>query len=236
MTQRKIILHTSALGKYFFNPVKFKVLDDISFEVYQGEFLTMVGKSGSGKSTLLYCLSTMDTAYEGELFIDGQRITGKKVDELAAIRNKSIGFIFQFHYLLPEFSSLKNVMLPALKLGRYSYQEIEANAYAKLDLLGVKDQALKPASKLSGGQQQRVAIARALINDPQIILCDEPTGNLDSRNAAIVFDTFKSLAHDFGQTIIAVTHDNDFARNSDRTIELADGKILSYDKAFTNQT
>jgi lipoprotein-releasing system ATP-binding protein len=232
MNGKEIILSTKLLGKYFFDPIKFKVLDAISFETYKGEFLTLVGKSGSGKSTLLYCLSTMDTAYEGELFINGKMITGKKVNELAALRNSSIGFIFQFHYLLPEFSCLKNVMIPALKLGKYSYKEVEERAYNKLDVLGIKDQALKPASKLSGGQQQRVSIARALINDPAIIMCDEPTGNLDSKNTKIVFDIFKQIAHDFGQTIIAVTHDNDFAAASDRTIELADGKIISHDKMF----
>ncbi|SFE59127.1 lipoprotein-releasing system ATP-binding protein [Chitinophaga sp. CF118] len=230
MKNREVILSTRSLGKYFYDPIKFKVLDNISFEAYKGEFLTLVGKSGSGKSTLLYCLSTMDTSYEGELFINNEIITGKKINELAALRNKSIGFIFQFHYLLPEFTCLKNVMIPALKLGKYSYKEVEERAYNKLDILGIKEQALKPASKLSGGQQQRVAIARALINDPAIIMCDEPTGNLDSKNAQIVFDTFKQIAHEFGQTIIAVTHDNDFSQSSDRTIELADGKIISHEK------
>jgi lipoprotein-releasing system ATP-binding protein len=175
----------------------------------------------------------MDTSYDGELYIDNERITGRKINELAALRNRSIGFIFQFHYLLPEFSCLKNVMIPALKLGKYDYKEIEERAYNKLDVLGIKEQALKPASKLSGGQQQRVSIARALINDPAIIMCDEPTGNLDSKNTKIVFDVFKQIAHEFGQTIIAVTHDNDFAHASDRTIELADGKIISHDKSFT---
>lgn len=227
---RKIVLSTNGIGKYFFDPVKFKALDDVSFEAYEGEFLTLVGKSGSGKSTLLYCLSTMDTAYEGNIYIKGEKITGKKSDELAAIRNENIGFVFQFHYLLPEFSCLKNVMIPARKLGKYSYEEIESRAYDKLKMLGLQDQALKPASKLSGGQQQRVAIARALINDPAILMGDEPTGNLDSKNSAIVFDIFKEIAHEFGQTIIAVTHDNDFAKASDRTIELADGRIVNKDK------
>lgn len=230
MINRKIVLSTDGIGKYFFDPVKFKALDDVSFEAYEGEFLTLVGKSGSGKSTLLYCLSTMDTAYEGDIYIKGEKITGKKSDELAAIRNENIGFVFQFHYLLPEFSCLKNVMIPARKLGKYSYEEIESRAYDKLKMLGLQDQALKPASKLSGGQQQRVAIARALINDPAILMGDEPTGNLDSKNSAIVFDIFKEIAHEFGQTIIAVTHDNDFAKASDRTIELADGRIVNKDK------
>lgn len=228
--KQDIILSTNGLGKYFTDPVKFKVLDDVSFEVKKGEFLTIVGKSGCGKSTLLYCLSTMDTNYEGELFIINQKVTGLKKDNLAELRNKNIGFVFQFHYLLPEFTCLKNVMIPALQLGKYSYQEVESRAYQKLEMLGLKDQALKEASKLSGGQQQRVSIARALINDPAIIMGDESTGNLDSKNTEIVFNIFKELAHDFGQSIIAVTHDNDFAKASDRTIEMADGKIISHDK------
>lgn len=232
MEARKTVLQTKSIGKYFYDPIKFKVLDDVSFEAYQGEFLTLVGKSGSGKSTLLYCLSTMDTVYEGELFINNEKITGQKIDALAAIRNRSIGFIFQFHYLLPEFSCLKNIMLPALKLKKYPYEEIEQRAYEKLKLLDIAEQALKPASKLSGGQQQRVSIARALINDPDILMCDEPTGNLDSKNTQIVFETFKTIAHEFGQTIIAVTHDLDFAKASDRTIELADGKIITHQKVF----
>ncbi|MEM9984923.1 MAG: ABC transporter ATP-binding protein [Bacteroidota bacterium] len=197
-----------------------------------GEFLTLAGKSGSGKSTLLYILSTMDTSYEGKLEILDQPVSKANSDQSATLRNENIGFVFQFHYLLPEFSCLKNVMLPALKLGRLSYEEIEHRAYQKLEILGLKDQALKQASKLSGGQQQRVSIARALINDPAIIMGDEPTGNLDSKNAQIVFDIFGQLAETFNQTIIAVTHDNDFAKASDRTIELADGKIISLDKAY----
>lgn len=224
--EKQVILKTSHISKYFYEPVKFKALDEVSFEVYDSEFITLIGKSGSGKSTLLYILSTMDTDYEGELFIAGEKITGQKSDKLAEIRNKNIGFVFQFHYLLPEFSCLKNVMIPALKLGKYSHQEIEEQAYQKMELLGIRDQALKPASKLSGGQQQRVAIARALINQPKIIMCDEPTGNLDSKNTSIVLETFQQLSSEFGQTIIAVTHDNDFAKASNRIIELADGKII----------
>lgn len=232
MNTRQVILSTKEISKYFYEPVKFKALDGVSFEAYKGEFLTLVGKSGSGKSTLLYCLSTMDTLYDGELYIEGQKVTGKKTDELASLRNRNIGFVFQFHYLLPEFSCLKNVMIPALKLGKYSHEEVEQKAYQKLEMLGLADQALKPASKLSGGQQQRVSIARSLINDPILIMGDEPTGNLDSKNTHIVFDIFKELSQDFGQTIIAVTHDNDFAKASDRTIELADGKVISHDKIF----
>lgn len=222
----KTILKTENIDKYFYEPAEFQVLKNIHFEVKQGEFLSMIGKSGSGKSTLLYILSTMDTDYKGLLYIDNQLTTGMTKDSLAALRNEKIGFVFQFHYLLPEFSCLKNVMIPALKLGKLSEQEIEARAYDKLKILGLQDQALKPASKLSGGQQQRVAIARALINDPLIIMGDEPTGNLDSKNTDIVFDIFQELTQNYGQTIIAVTHDDDFAQKSDRIIEMKDGSIL----------
>jgi lipoprotein-releasing system ATP-binding protein len=221
------ILETKNINKFFYEPREFQVLKDISFEVKKGEFLSMIGKSGSGKSTLLYILSTMDTDYSGELFIDKKLMTGTSIDKLAEIRNEKIGFVFQFHYLLPEFSCLNNVMIPALKLGKLSTNEIEARAYQKLEILGLKDQALKPASKLSGGQQQRVAIARALINDPLLIMGDEPTGNLDSKNTEIVFDIFQELTKDFGQTIISVTHDDDFAHKSDRIIEMKDGLIIS---------
>lgn len=220
------ILKTEKVNKFFHDPVEFQVLKNIEFEVQKGEFLSMIGKSGSGKSTLLYILSTMDTDYTGNLYIDNQLTTGLNKDKLAELRNEKIGFVFQFHYLLPEFSCLKNVMIPALKLGRLNEKEIEHKAYEKLEMLGLKDQALKPASKLSGGQQQRVAIARALINDPLIIMGDEPTGNLDSKNTDIVFDIFQELTKTYGQTIIAVTHDDDFARKSDRIIEMKDGEII----------
>ena len=220
------ILETKNINKFFHEPTEFQVLKDISFDVKKGEFLSMIGKSGSGKSTLLYILSTMDTDYNGELYIDNKLMTGLSIDQLAEVRNEKIGFVFQFHYLLPEFSCLRNVMIPALKLGKLSEKEIEQRAYQKLEILGLQDQALKPASKLSGGQQQRVAIARALINDPLIIMGDEPTGNLDSKNTDIVFDIFQELTRNFGQTIIAVTHDDDFAHKSDRIIEMKDGFII----------
>jgi len=220
------ILRTENISKYFYTPQKFKVLDDISFEIRKSEFVSIIGKSGSGKSTLLYVLSTMDTDYLGNIFIENELITGSKLDKLAQIRNANIGFVFQFHYLLPEFTCLKNVMIPAMKLNRYSKEEIEEIAYQKLKLLGIEEQALKPASKLSGGQQQRVAIARALINNPKIIMCDEPTGNLDTKNAGIVLDIFQQISKDLNQTIVAVTHDNDFANSSDRIIEIQDGRIL----------
>ncbi len=222
-----IVLQTRNLNKYFHTPVEFHVLKDINMRVHRGEFACMIGKSGSGKSTLLYCLSTMDNDYTGELHLLDENVTGRHDTAMASIRNKNIGFVFQFHYLLPEFTCLKNVMLPALKLGKYSHEEIEAQAYQKLDMLGLGDQALKPSVKLSGGQQQRVSIARALINEPDVILCDEPTGNLDTKNTDMVFDVFRQLVDETNTTILTVTHDVDFARASDRTIELEDGRIIA---------
>ena len=219
-------LKAKNITKYFHEPQTFQVLKDISFEVKRGEFLSLIGKSGSGKSTLLYVLSTMDTDYEGELAINEEILTGQTQNQLAAYRNSHIGFVFQFHYLLPEFSAIDNVMLPALKLGKKPKEEIREKALTNLQLLGLEKQANKSANKLSGGQQQRVAIARALINEPAIIMGDEPTGNLDSKNTQIVFDIFKQLAEERGQTIIAVTHDDEFAEKSDRIIELSDGRLL----------
>jgi lipoprotein-releasing system ATP-binding protein len=224
----EIVLQTKGISKYFHDPETFQVLKNIDLTVYKGEFLSLVGKSGCGKSTLMYVLSTMDTDYEGELTIANQYLTGKSKNELAAFRNKHIGFVFQFHYLLPEFSALQNVMIPALKAATYSKEEAEHRAYEKLGILGMKDFALRPSNKLSGGQQQRVAIARALINDPDIIMGDEPTGNLDSYNSAIIFDIFKELTTTYKQSIIAVTHDDEFARNSDRIVEMSDGKIINH--------
>ena len=220
------VLQVEQVSKYFYEPKKFKVLDDISFTIKQGEFVSLVGKSGSGKSTLLYLLSTMDTDYSGKILLEGESLTGQSPLRLSRLRNNKIGFVFQFHYLLPEFTALKNVMIPALKRGQLSRKEIEHRAYQKLEALGIADQANKPASKLSGGQQQRVAIARALINDPLILMCDEPTGNLDSKNTAKVLDIFREITATLGQTVLAVTHDDDFAQTSDRIIEMQDGRIL----------
>ncbi|MTI38318.1 ABC transporter ATP-binding protein, partial [Fulvivirga lutimaris] len=161
-----IILKADGLNKYFTDPVKFHVLKDISLKIRKGEFVSIMGKSGCGKSTLLYILSTMDTDYTGNLYLKDQLLMGQHADELARIRNEHIGFIFQFHYLLPEFTILQNVMLPALKLGKKTRAEIEKDAIEKLELLDIAEQAHKLASRVSGGQKQRVAIARALINNP----------------------------------------------------------------------
>jgi lipoprotein-releasing system ATP-binding protein len=219
------MLEARHLDKYFREPVKFHVLKDINIKVEKGEFVSIVGSSGSGKSTLLYTLSSLDTDYDGEVLIDHTDLRSLSNDQLARLRNSSIGFIFQSHYLLPDFTAIDNVMLPGLKLGRLSKQELLTAALEKLDLLDIRDEADKAVNKLSGGQQQRVAIARALINDPKIVFCDEPTGNLDSKNARMVFDLLKELAHGLSQTILMVTHDESY--KTDRQIRLHDGQVVS---------
>ncbi|MCB0755287.1 MAG: ABC transporter ATP-binding protein [Flavobacteriales bacterium] len=221
------VLEARNIQKYFRFPVDFHVLKDISFSIDHGEFVSIMGKSGCGKSTLLYILSTMDTDYEGELYLDEKLITDNSANELARLRNEKIGFVFQFHYLLPEFTVLDNVMLPARKLGRKSVEEIREDALEKLRLLDIHDQAHKKATMISGGQKQRVAIARALINDPVIIMGDEPTGNLDSKNSDTVFNIFRELSHEQKFSLLVVTHDQDFADKTDRIIEMGDGRILS---------
>lgn len=220
------ILEAKNINKFFHKPVDYQVLKDISFDVKKGEFVSIMGKSGCGKSTLLYILSTMDTDYTGEIYFNGQLISGLPANELARIRNEKIGFVFQFHYLLAEFSVLENVMLPAKKLGLKSHEEIEHDAMMKLKLLGIDDQAKKLANRISGGQKQRVAIARALINNPTIIMGDEPTGNLDSKNSDIVFSIFKELSVEEKLSLLVVTHDDDFAHRTDRIIMMGDGRIL----------
>jgi lipoprotein-releasing system ATP-binding protein len=220
------IISVQRVHKSFHDPVTVPVLKDVSLAVKRGEFVSITGKSGCGKSTLLYILSTMDTDYEGEVVIDGEPTRGLGGPRLAAIRNEKIGFVFQFHYLLPEFSVLKNVMLPGLKLGKHSEQEVEQRAMDRLRDLDMHEHALKMANQLSGGQKQRVAIARSLINDPLIIMGNEPTGNLDSRNSAIVFDIFKHIATEHKRSLLVVTHDNDFAARTDRTIVMDDGRVV----------
>jgi len=221
------ILEAININKSFHDPITAKVLTDISFSINKGEFISVIGKSGCGKSTLLYILSTMDTDYEGELLIDDVTMSNKKEGELALVRNEKIGFVFQFHYLLNEFTVLKNVMLPGLKLQKYSAKEVEHRAMEKLTMLGIGHLANKSANMVSGGEKQRVAIARALINDPHIIMGDEPTGNLDKNNSDIVFDIFKQLAEEFKQTLLIVTHDDNFAKRTNRIIEMEDGKIIN---------
>jgi lipoprotein-releasing system ATP-binding protein len=169
----------------------------------------------------------MDTDYEGQIFIDGDEMPKKNESFLAKIRNEKIGFVFQFHYLLNEFNVLKNVMLPGLKLNKYSNEEVEQRAMEKLKILGIEHLALKKANHVSGGEKQRVAIARALINDPHIIMGDEPTGNLDKKNSDMVFDIFNRLSIEFNQTLLIVTHDPSFAERTLRIIHMEDGRILT---------
>lgn len=221
-----IILESKNICKSFHDPITIPVLKDLTFHIDKGEFVSVIGKSGCGKSTLLYILSTMDTDYEGELFIDGETMKNRTELELAKVRNEKIGFVFQFHYLLNEFTVLRNVMLPGLKLNKYNEKEVEARAYEKLKILGIEKEAIKKPNQLSGGQKQRVAIARALINDPLIIMGDEPTGNLDKKNGEIVFEIFQELAHSFNQSLLIVTHDNEFAAKTNRIIEMEDGRII----------
>lgn len=224
--QENNVLEAVNIVKYFHDPIKIKVLNEISFAIARGDFVSITGKSGCGKSTLLYILSTMDTDYQGDLLIDGVSMRAKREGELARVRNEKIGFVFQFHYLLNEFTVLRNVMLPGLKLGQYSTAEVEARAYEKLKILGIGSEALKLPNQLSGGQKQRVAIARALINDPLIIMGDEPTGNLDKKNSEIVFEIFRELAEVYHQALLIVTHDNEFAARTHRIIEMEDGRIV----------
>jgi lipoprotein-releasing system ATP-binding protein len=220
------IIEAISIQKSFHDPVTIPVLKDITFSINKGDFVSVIGKSGCGKSTLLYILSTMDTDYEGELYIDQELMRGRSEKELAKVRNEKIGFVFQFHYLLNEFNVLRNVMLPGIKLSRYSEAEVEHRAMEKLRILGIDEQALKLPNQLSGGQKQRVAIARALINDPHVIMGDEPTGNLDKKNSEIVYDIFRRLASEFNQTLMIVTHDNEFASRTNRIIEMEDGRII----------
>ncbi len=223
----ELILEAKQINKSFHDPVKVQILKDISFSLNKGDFVSVTGKSGCGKSTLLYILSTMDTDFDGELLIDQQSTHDKTEKHLAHLRNEKIGFVFQFHYLLNEFTVLENVMLPGLKLNQYSEAEIEHRAMERLRTLDIYDLATKKATRLSGGEKQRVAIARALINDPLIVMGDEPTGNLDKKNGQIVFDIFKKMSEEFKQTLLIVTHDLDFAKSTHRIIEMEDGKIIS---------
>ncbi len=220
------VLEARHIYKEFHDPITVNVLSNINFSISKGEFVSVVGKSGCGKSTMLYILSTMDTDYAGDLLIDNESMVKKKEKDLARVRNEKIGFVFQFHYLLNEFSVLKNIMLPALKLARYTEAEIEERAMQKLRMLDMGKLANKKPNQLSGGEKQRVAIARALINEPHIIMGDEPTGNLDKKNSEIVFEVFQRLADEFHHTLLIVTHDTSFAARTPRLIEMEDGRII----------
>ena len=200
---------------------------DIDLVIRRGEFVSVTGPSGSGKSSLLYLLGLLDLPTEGRVLIDGIDTSGYSSDKLADVRLAKLGFVFQFHFLLPEFTVLQNVTLPMQRLGKLDDDEIHARGMALLKDFEIDDQAKKRPDQLSGGQRQRVAVARALANDPAVILADEPTGNLDMRNSEIVQRIFSDLAEKQGRTVVAVTHDNDFADSAPRNVHLVDGRIDS---------
>lgn len=202
-----------------------EILKEISFEINEGEFVALKGRSGSGKSTLLYILSTLDNPTVGQIIIDGKEVTQLSTEELHKLRNEKIGFVFQFHYLLPELTALENILMPCRKLGI----EIEREKYAK-ELLSLFDLSKKQSSlprQLSGGQNQRVAIARSLVMNPTYIFADEPTGSLDSANSEKVFHIFEKVNKEFGTAIIMVTHDDELSQKARRIIDLKDGKVIS---------
>jgi lipoprotein-releasing system ATP-binding protein len=204
---------------------------DVTLSIGRGEFIAITGPSGSGKSSLLYLLGLLDRPSEGRIALEGREMETLSDPELAAVRLSRLGFVFQFHFLLPEFTALENVLIPIRRLGRLSRAEAEAEAMRLLESLGLGGAAAKLPEQLSGGMRQRVAIARALANAPLLLLADEPTGNLDTKNAAAVFDIFEGLARGQGRTVIVVTHDAELARRASRRIHLVDGLVVSDESA-----
>ena len=202
------------------------VLKGVDISVNKGEIVSILGSSGAGKSSLLHILGTLDKADTGTITINNQSVEGLKGKELAAFRNKHIGFVFQFHHLLPEFSALENVCIPGWIAGR-KRKEVEEEAAALLEKLGLGNRKEHKPQELSGGEQQRVAVARALINQPVIVFADEPTGNLDSKNAKELHDLFVSLRDEFQQTFLIVTHNEELASMSDRSLFMQDGLIIA---------
>ena len=201
------------------------VLKGVDIEIKKGEIVSIAGSSGAGKSTLLHILGTLDSADKGEIFLDNDRVDTLKGKRLAAFRNTHIGFVFQFHHLLPEFTALENVCIPGWIAGR-KRKEVVERAGELLNILGLKDRGEHKPNELSGGEQQRVAVARALINNPSIVMADEPTGNLDSANAKELHNLFIDLRNRFQQTFLIVTHNEELAQMSDRILHMKDGKIL----------
>ena len=204
---------------------KLEVLRGVSVHISQGEIVSIVGPSGSGKSTLLHILGTLDKADSGVIVLDNKHLGDMNAKTLAAFRNHNIGFVFQFHHLLPEFTALENVCVPGWIAGR-SKKEVEEKAIGLLTLLGLQDRIENKPQQLSGGEQQRVAVARALINQPKIVFADEPTGNLDSANAKELHDLFFELRKKFNQTFLIVTHNEELAQMSDKILHMKDGKIV----------
>jgi lipoprotein-releasing system ATP-binding protein len=201
-----------------------EVLRGIDLTIAHGEIVAIVGQSGAGKSTLLHCFGTLDVPTSGSLKLDGEELTGLSSSRLADIRNKHIGFVFQFHHLLPEFNAVENVMMPGLISGR-PRKELEARARALIEEVGLKDRASHRPGELSGGEQQRVALARALVLEPKLILADEPTGNLDSKTSAQIHELFFTINKQRGTTIVVVTHNLPFAASMPRVVSLKDGRV-----------
>ncbi|HAV39855.1 MAG: ABC transporter ATP-binding protein [Aquificaceae bacterium] len=201
-----------------------EILKGIDIEIKKGEFVAIIGASGSGKSSMLYIMGLLDRPTEGEVFFEEERIDFSEEEKISKIRNQKLGFVFQFHYLLPEFSLLENVMIPAIRLGM-KREEARERAYELLRRLGLGGKENRKIYQISGGEMQRVAIARALINKPLVILADEPTGNLDSKNTQAVMDIFKDINSE-GTTIVMVTHELELAKQAHRIVEMRDGRIL----------
>jgi lipoprotein-releasing system ATP-binding protein len=218
------VIQTVGLVRRVQGVVSHTLVNGIDLSVGKGEFLAVTGPSGSGKSSLLYLLGLLDEPTEGEIFVEGQATSGLSETQKANLRLKTCGFVFQFHFLLPEFTALENVLLPMRTLGGLSMSQMRAKALALLASLGLAEQINKRPNQLSGGQRQRVAIARALANDPTIIVADEPTGNLDTASTEQVFGVLRDIASQ-GRTVIVVTHDPGLAARADRRIQIVDGKI-----------
>ena len=222
----KNVLRTEKLTRILPNEIPVTLVQDIDITIGQSEFVAIMGPSGSGKSSLLYLLGLLDSPTSGKLWLDEKETSQFSDNQLARIRLQRIGFVFQFHFLLAEFSSLENVMLPMRKLGQLSEQQAKQKASQLLENLGMQDHQHKLPSQLSGGQRQRVAIARALANDPVLILADEPTGALDTKSSENVRTILHDLTQNHQCAIIAVTHDAEFAKVADRQIHLVDGRLV----------
>ena len=205
--------------------LKVTIVKDASLDIEEGHFTAITGPSGSGKSSLLYLLGLLDRPTSGTIALQGVETTTLNEDKLAAFRLERLGFIFQFHFLLPEFTAQENVMLPMQRLGKLSVREQQEKSAHLLESVGLKDHRHKLPKQMSGGQCQRVAIARALANDPTLIMADEPTGNLDTHSSATVQEILRKIAHTKGRAVVAVTHDESFAALGDKRIHIVDGKI-----------
>lgn len=220
------IIELQNISKIYGTVVKTQVLHDVNLSIEEGSFNAIIGQSGSGKSTLLNILGTLDQPTSGEIRINGIPTSKMKAPQLAALRNQTLGFIFQFHYLLPEFTALENVLMPVRIKGQKITPEVLKKAHDLMDLVGLSKVKNNLATQMSGGQQQRTAIARSLMNDPKIILADEPTGNLDSDTTEQVYDLMRKINKTFNTTFLIITHDRKVAEKTDRIIEIKDGRIV----------